>query len=900
MSKRDDEDVGKGACPRPFTENGTMTNSSKGQKMHRRSESLQAVTENLMADEATRKLLRNAELGDAEAQLQIAYRYEQVAWYDDVAEEAVKWLERAAQQGHVGAQWELAVQCCPEFDRDLPPLRDDPATTLLWMRAAAQQGHVDAIGRMAEIYERGLAGVTPDFNEAAKWLSIGGPQCGYSPHMLLALLTNPDCHISRENESFLLGEVRKDAEAGHNASQCTLGKAYAHGLVWLAANDVESVKWHSLGAGGASFDETEIAVFRRNAEICGARLQRHLGEMFKKGQNIDQDLSEAARWYELSAKQGDADAQFSIAFMYDQGQGVSQCDELAAMWYQKAAEQGDAAAQNNLGLMYDNGRGVEQNPREARRWYLAAARQGDDTASYNLGLNYLFGQGVRESAELAARWFRIARRNGSVWGAVALAAVSGAETDLIRAIETLFNEHGQAPLSEMNDCVAQVPDFRDRLAALIERSPAPVGTAPWATNYDVGCDGRYVWWKKLSSTARVATTLQGILWLVGDDQEETEARECFDLAAKNGDPVANYYLAKLDLRAGAYEQALNRVQPAFNRKDEALGADEVGAQYVYSRSFLDSLEGVFREVADSIRDSKAKEELRQAEIKASEQSHKQTLSFLTHTLNNALSTGPETVRTVIEILGSDLYDQGQAGYKAINNMASLFPVFLFAESLLKTFRLYVSDPEQVREKWKSDHAGDATVSLVMAMALRQSVARFVFSPNHLAQLKRLLPGQDKEAIKNVRKSFVEEIIPLEITVATVDKMFDWVKVHFGLLHVQIEPDAEMSFGSNATRYLFFFAAFSELIYNALKYSNGARPIEVRWFREGADYCFACRNSFEAAASGKMSQDGTNKGLFFVDKLMSMLDGSALKYGHEEADFLASLRFGHDNFGESKA
>lgn len=877
--------------------------------MQPRCASLQAVTQNLMANEEMRELLRAAELGDAQAQFQIGLHYEVEAWHDDVAGEALKWLERAAQQGHADAQCELAFASCPEFDRDFAPLRDAPVATLKWMRLAAEQEHRDALHYMSEIYERGLAGVAQDLNEAAKWHMISSRK-GNSllvNSSILASLKSHGAQISRENESSLVDLVRKAAENGHHYAQRILGNAYAHGLVWLAANDVESVKWHSLAAAEEDecpryrpFDEDDIAVFRRNADLCGSRLQRHLGQMFEKGEDVDRDLSEAARWYELSAKQGDADAQFSIAFMYDQGQGVPQCDELAAMWYQKAAEQGDAAAQNNLGLMYDGGRGVEQNPHEARRWYLAAARQGDDTASYNLGLNYLFGHGVRESAELAARWFRIARRNGSVWGSVALAAVSGAEADLILAVETLFNEHGQAPLSEMSDCVAQVPEFRDRLATLIARSPIPVGTNPWGTHGDLDCNGRRVWWKILANSARAATTLRGMLSLVGNDQYESEAKACFDLAAKNGDPVADYYLAKLDLRDGAYEQALTRVQPASNWKNKVLGADDVGAQSVYSKSFLDSLEGVFREMADSIRGSKAKEELRRAEIKAAEESHKQTLSFLTHTLNNALSTGPETVRTVIEILGSDLYDQGQAGYKAINNMASLFPVFLFAESLLKTFKLYVSDPEQVREKWKSDRVGDATVSLVMAMALRQSVARFVFSPNHLAQLKRLLPGQDKESIKNVRKSFVDEIIPLEITVGTVGKMFDWVKAHFGLLHVEIDPDAEMSFGSNATRYMFFFAAFSELIYNALKYSDGARPIEVRWFREGDDYCFTCRNSFDAAARGKMSQDGTNKGLFFVDKLMSMLDGSALKYGHDDADFMASLRFGYDNFGESQA
>jgi TPR repeat protein len=54
-----------------------------------------------------------------------------------------------------------------------------------------------------------------------------------------------------------------------------------------------------------------------------------------------------------------------------------------------------------------------------------------------------------------------------------------------------------------------------------------------------------------------------MLWLVGNEQNEEEARACFDLAAKNGDPLANYYLAKLDLRGGAYTQALKRLGPSW-------------------------------------------------------------------------------------------------------------------------------------------------------------------------------------------------------------------------------------------------------------------------------------------------------------------------------------------------
>ncbi len=90
------------------------------------------------------------------------------------------------------------------------------------------------------------------------------------------------------------------------------------------------------------------------------------------------DDAEAIRWYQKSADQGYAEAEYSLGYIYYYGLGVTKDDSKAAAWYRKAAEQGDAHAQSALGYMYCYGKGVQQNYGEAARWYRKAAKQGDE------------------------------------------------------------------------------------------------------------------------------------------------------------------------------------------------------------------------------------------------------------------------------------------------------------------------------------------------------------------------------------------------------------------------------------------------------------------------------------------------------------------------------------------
>ena len=74
-----------------------------------------------------------------------------------------------------------------------------------------------------------------------------------------------------------------------------------------------------------------------------------------------------------AAEQGDADAQYSLAFSYLEGYGVTQDYVESARWFRKAAEQGNAFAQHWLGTLYATGRGVPQDYIQAHMWANLAA-----------------------------------------------------------------------------------------------------------------------------------------------------------------------------------------------------------------------------------------------------------------------------------------------------------------------------------------------------------------------------------------------------------------------------------------------------------------------------------------------------------------------------------------------
>ncbi len=151
----------------------------------------------------------------------------------------------------------------------------------------------------------------------------------------------------------------------------------------------------------------------RSAAVAGnPAAQYEVGQRYANGENVPQDLAQAAYWYGLAADQGLAIAQYRLAALYEKGRGVAQDNAKARGLYEKAATQGNVKAMHNLAVIYAEGRGTRQDFTSAARWFNAAADYGLGDSQYNLAILQERGLGVTQDLELAYKWLAIAAKGG--------------------------------------------------------------------------------------------------------------------------------------------------------------------------------------------------------------------------------------------------------------------------------------------------------------------------------------------------------------------------------------------------------------------------------------------------------------------------------------------------------
>ena len=117
----------------------------------------------------------------------------------------MKWLRKAAEQGHVNAQHNLGSMYAEGTG-----VPQGHVEAVRWYREAAEQGHVDAQNNLGAMYAKGT-GVPQDDAEAVKWL-------------------------------------RKAAEQGHANAQFNLGAMYAKGRGILRDNVQKAYAWLNIAA----------------------------------------------------------------------------------------------------------------------------------------------------------------------------------------------------------------------------------------------------------------------------------------------------------------------------------------------------------------------------------------------------------------------------------------------------------------------------------------------------------------------------------------------------------------------------------------------------------------------------------------------------------------------------
>ncbi len=323
----------------------------------------------------------------AEDMYKLGLRYYKGDGVKTNVQEAVIWYRKAAEQGHLRAQSDLALCCINGIG-----LEKNVDEAIKWFRKSAEQGFADAQFFLGISYEAGN-GVNKDMKEALKWYRKAAEQGFARAQFVLSLCyANGNGIVQDLQESFKW--LQKSADQGFADAQCNMGVFYVNGY-GCEKNVEEALKW-----------------FQKATENGNVYAQKHLAERYAHGDGVEKDIPKALKWYRKAAARGDVGAQFLLAVYFVNGEGVEKNVQEAVKWYRKAAKGGHKHAQYWLGVCYANGEGIERNQKEAAAWICKAAEQGLADAQYRAARFYETGDGVEKNMEEAKKWYGKAAEQG--------------------------------------------------------------------------------------------------------------------------------------------------------------------------------------------------------------------------------------------------------------------------------------------------------------------------------------------------------------------------------------------------------------------------------------------------------------------------------------------------------
>jgi TPR repeat protein len=197
-----------------------------------------------------------AEAGDAEAQHKLGFMYKNGQGVEQDFKEAVKWWQKAAEQGDILAETyaQMLLKEHPELQQN-PKKRGEFAET---SKVKAEAGDAEAQFNLGNKYYHQVE--VEDFKEAVKW-------------------------------------YQKAADQGHAGAQTSLGQMYR------------------LGQGVKQDFEKAIKLHQKAADQGYARAQTRLGVMYGDGTGVEQNDVTAFAWWNIATTNGNQSAKNIKSFI---------------------------------------------------------------------------------------------------------------------------------------------------------------------------------------------------------------------------------------------------------------------------------------------------------------------------------------------------------------------------------------------------------------------------------------------------------------------------------------------------------------------------------------------------------------------------------------------------------
>ena len=278
-------------------------------------------------------LRHHAQKGNVQAQFDLGWLYDEMNENADVHHKKLT----------DGERWFLGLVDAESLEWLFQNFADMKAVG--WYEHAAEQGHVNAQYNLAASYDSGV-GADEDKIKAANWY--------------YEVVNQQDLELSPFAAN-RLGELWEAGEGG------------------LERDEEEAATLYDIAVRGFH----ELAV-----DVWNAEGQYYLGEAYKEGKGVKQDLGEAYFWFFVAAENGDENAVAARDKLREDGDGFDARDTQAkaesyiAERHIEFAEEGvlTAEGQYYLAGLYKEGKGVEQDPHKAYFWFFVAAGNDNEDA----------------------------------------------------------------------------------------------------------------------------------------------------------------------------------------------------------------------------------------------------------------------------------------------------------------------------------------------------------------------------------------------------------------------------------------------------------------------------------------------------------------------------------------
>ncbi len=385
----------------------------------------------LDGDEVKPDLLKAEELLQASAEQDnpyAAYRYGCLMRdVYEAEEEALQWIQKAAESEHPGALYTLCQQ----------NMRDDFAAAVKYLHRLEQLDRSENsfiayyLGKLYLMDENKCKNVLLGIAYLSESADMGNDMALYALGKLYLsgkeipknIPLSVSCferaaNLKNSFAEYQLGQlylsgidVPKDVQKGLAYLQSSAEKEnesalYALGKLYLAGEDVPRDV------------NKAISYLQRAADKKNSFAHYQLGKLYLNGELVPKDIAKVISHLEEAANLENDAAMYTLGVLYLNGDETLPKDINAAVFHlEKAAEKGNDFAQYQLGKLYFIGDDVQQDVTRGLAYLEQAVSGGNDTAMLFLGRAYLSGNNVPKNIQKGLELLRASAACGNTYAA---------------------------------------------------------------------------------------------------------------------------------------------------------------------------------------------------------------------------------------------------------------------------------------------------------------------------------------------------------------------------------------------------------------------------------------------------------------------------------------------------